>query len=55
MTKAKHYAPFAHLSQKELDKLKLREKERKCLNCNRPFVSHGPNNRLCATCRYYSE
>lgn len=55
MTKAKNYAAFAHLSQKELDKIKLLEKERKCLNCNRVFTSHGPNNRLCSVCRYYSE
>lgn len=26
-------------------------KERKCLCCNRPFLSQGAHNRLCTPCR----
>lgn len=27
------------------------EKERRCLRCDRPFVSTGPGNRICGRCK----
>lgn len=27
------------------------ERERPCLRCRQPFMSHGPGNRLCCHCR----
>jgi len=27
------------------------EQERPCLRCRKPFMSHGPGNRLCGDCR----
>lgn len=27
------------------------EQERPCLRCGKPFMSHGPGNRLCGDCR----
>lgn len=29
-----------------------RQRERRCLSCNRPFASTGPGNRICRKCKH---
>ena len=37
--------------RKEITRIKKAEKTRPCMCCQRPFVSSGPMNRLCKSCK----
>lgn len=37
--------------ERALDRLKQQEKTRLCLKCDTEFLSGGPDNRLCDSCR----
>lgn len=49
--KRKQQMPAVHPDSKPIAERKRKLIERPCLNCRRPFKSHGPHNRLCNDCR----
>ena len=49
------HAKWRAEEQREKLERDARKKERSCMTCRQPFMSEGPHNRMCGTCRQRSQ